>query len=89
MNQELLQFKQKQSCFHGSAKINLKYLQFKNRNFRPLFLNLKNISCLLQIFCLESYLRYYIEHYILTTINKNELNHILQNSNTSSNDLFK
>lgn len=33
MNQDLLQFEEKQSCFRGSAKINLNHLQFENGNF--------------------------------------------------------
>lgn len=44
MNQELLQFEEKQSCFRGSAKINLNHLQFENGNSGPLYLNPKNIS---------------------------------------------
>lgn len=89
MNQKLLQFEEKQSCFCRSAKINLKYLQFENGNSGSLILNLKNISYLLQIFRFEDCLRYHLERHISAIMNENKLNHILQNSNTNRSDLFK
>ncbi|KAI9727190.1 MAG: hypothetical protein M1834_008498 [Cirrosporium novae-zelandiae] len=80
-------YKEKQSCFRGTARIDLQHLQFK-RLVREL--DYANISRLINVFKSEQGCnRLEPEHHVPALINDEDLNLVLQKSNVSPTDLLK
>ena len=84
-NQYSESFIQKQSNFRGSAKIDLRHLNFDSDTS---YLDPKNITRLVQIFELEDCLRLELEHRIPAVISDDVLQHSLNTSGFNRNDLF-
>ena len=85
-------FLEKRSRFRGSAKVNLKHLEFEvniGSDSVTAFLDPKNVARLIKVFTLEGCNRLDLEHRVPVVINAGVLQQSIHNSGLASGDLLK